>query len=250
MLYAIGDIHGRYDLLKQLHTKIMEHSKQFEGEHTIITLGDYIDRGPQSKEVVEFLMKNPFEGFKHVYLRGNHEDMFVKGVFADSDDVVLENTIQSVETARRIFIDNGGDETLTSFGIENSYALLIDNREIAKRLSPYKSFFAGLNDYYKVDGYLFVHAGIMPDGTPVEEQDRNVFYWIRGKFLESDMDYGFRVIHGHTTTPSRGCGTYPENKPNRIGIDTGAWFSNVLTAICIDETGERRIEIINTHPDG
>ena len=250
MLYAIGDIHGRFDLLLKLHQKIMIHAAQFEGKHTVITLGDYVDRGPKSKEVIDFLIKKPFTGFDHVYLRGNHEDMFVKSVYGTAEEVVIHQKVEHVQTTRRIFLENGGVETLESFGIENPYMLLIDNKEISKALIPYVSFFAGLKDYHKADGYLFVHAGIMPNGQPIEEQDRNVLYWIRDKFLDSDMDFGYKVIHGHTITCTRGCGVYPEVKPNRINIDTGAYYTHVLTAVCLDEKHERRPEVLNTHPDG
>lgn len=232
MLYAIGDIHGRFDLLTQLHEKIMKHSEQFEEIHTIVTLGDYVDRGPQSKEVLDFLMTEPFEGFNHVYLRGNHEDMMAKSVYGTTDSVIYDTYSHDIQRARMIFLDNGGEETLKSFGIDDPDVLYYDKESMDSILSPYAGFFAGLQDYYTANGYLFVHAGIIP-GLPLDEQDHNVMYWIRGKFLNSDADHGYMVVHGHTPTTTRGNGTQPEHMPNRIGIDTGAYYTGVLTQFAL-----------------
>ena len=249
MLYSVGDIHGRFDLLKILHRKIMEHSKQFDEIHTIVTLGDYIDRGSQSKEVIDFLWSEPFDGFKHIFLRGNHEDMMAKSLYVNSDIVTYHHYQQDIRTARDIFLGNGGDSTLKSFGVENPAALLYDKDSLDDIFKPYAKWFGGLRDYYVANGYLFVHAGIDP-GIALEEQNPNVMYWIRDKFLNSELDHGYMVIHGHTPTTMRGCGTQVEFKPNRINIDTCAYRTNVLTAVCLDEAHERRPEILNTHPDG
>lgn len=249
MLYAIGDVHGRFDLLLQLHKKIMDHSAQFDEIHTIVMLGDYVDRGPKSKEVIDFLMKEPFTDFNHVYLRGNHEDMMVKSIYGTTDMVTFYTHSHSIQTARSLFLDNGGDMTLKSFGIDDPHSLYYEDDLISDTFVPYAGFFSGLKDYYTARGYLFVHAGITP-GISLEDQDPNVMYWIRDKFLNNVDDHEYMVIHGHTTTVSRGCGVYPETKPNRIGIDTGAYHTGVLTALCLDEAHERRPEVLNTHPDG
>jgi len=248
MLYSIGDIHGRYDLLLDLHQKVMKHSEQYDEINTIVMLGDYVDRGPQSKEVIDFLMTNPFTGFKHVYLRGNHEDMMAKSLYGDADTAMYETHQHNIHIARDIFLRNGGTETLNSFGIVNADILLIDKDSLNDIFLPYAPFFAGLQDYYIANGYLFVHAGIEP-GIPIEEQNPNVLYWIRGKFLRSDVDHGYLVIHGHTPTNSYGLGARPDVQSNRINIDTGSWSTNVVTAICLDEAHEIEPIFLSTHND-
>ena len=248
MLYAIGDVHGRFDLLQNLHSKIMEHSKQFDEINTIVMLGDYVDRGPQSKEVIDFLMSKPFTEFKHIYLRGNHEDMLTKSIYSEEDMVIYDIYPKNIRAARDLFIGNGGGRTLLSFGAttEDILRLLETNEHLVEKFEPYKEFFMNLLPYYKANGYLFVHAGIIP-GLPLEDQDPNVMLWIRERFLEDDIDHGFRVIHGHTTTTSRGWGIHLEVKPNRINIDTAAYKTNVLTAVCLDEAHERGPEILDTY---
>jgi serine/threonine protein phosphatase 1 len=248
MLYSIGDVHGRFDLLQQLHKKIMGHSVQFDEINTIVMLGDYVDRGPQSKEVIDFLITEPFAGFNHVYLRGNHEDMMAKSLYGITDTVIYETHIRPIRTARNIFLENGGTETLNSFGAATHLLLLENKASIDHIFAPYESFFSGLRDFYVANGYFFVHAGIMP-GVPLDQQDRSAMLWIRAKFLDNIEMYEHMIIHGHTPTTTRGNGTQPEVRPNRINIDTGAYYTGVLTAICLDEAHIRRPEVINTHPD-
>jgi len=245
MLFSIGDIHGRFDLLETIHKKIMEHSQQYDEIHTIICLGDYVDRGPQSKEVIEFLQTNPFTGFKHVYLKGNHEDMLIKSLYINADNVIYDKYQQNIRAARDIFLGNGGDKTLKSFGVENPAILLYNKDSLNEIFLPYKQFFDGLLDFYESNGYYFVHAGIVP-GIPFDQQDCNAILWIRDKFLNSDIDHGPMIIHGHTPTITRGIGTTPEIKSNRINIDTGAYYTGILTAVCLDEDHKLPPQFINT----
>jgi len=237
MIYAIGDVHGRYDLLIDLHAQIMEDSKQYHEINTIVMLGDYVDRGPDSKKVIDFLMSEPFTGFYHVYLRGNHEDMMIKSLYGSEDDVQLEDHYMPIIRARGIFLNNGGDETLKSFGIDNYEDLLYNKHTMVDVFEPYKTFLNDLEYYKLLNGYLFVHAGIVP-GVPIEEQSDAAMLWIRGKFLSSDHDHGYIVVHGHTPTTAMGMGTMPEKLSNRINIDTGAVRSGVLTAVRLDESHE------------
>jgi len=244
MLYSIGDVHGRYDLLRYLHEKIMEHSKQFDEVHTIVMLGDYIDRGPDSKQVIDFLITEPFTDFKHVYLKGNHEDMMIKSLYSDEETVIYDVYKQDMYNARNIFLGNGGTTTLESFGVE--YIRLMNDKESLDHVFlPYLPFFMGLEYYYDVNGYYFVHAGIVP-GVPLDQQDPNAVLWIRDRFLNNTDDHGRLIIHGHTPTTTRGMGAHPEVKPNRINIDTCAYRTGILTAVCLDEAHLRVPEFIST----
>lgn len=246
MLYAVGDIHGRFDLLVDIHRKITEHAKQYDEVHTVIFLGDYIDRGPQSKEVLDFLRYDPFKGFKHVYLRGNHEDMFVKSLYGDPDEVIFHNNHYNIVYARNVFLDNGGTTTLKSFGIDNPDVILFNKNKVQDIFIPYTRFFSQLKPYYIANGYLFVHAGIEP-GISLENQNQNELYWIRGPFLHSDANHGYLVIHGHTVTTSQGTGTLPDVRPNRINLDTKAYSTGVLTAVCLDEAHEAEPVFLSTN---
>ena len=224
----MGDIHGMYDLLVELHQKIMDHSAQFDEPHTIIFLGDYIDRGKQSKEVLDYLMTEPFEGFEHIFLKGNHEEMIMLSTTGDSSDIYH-------------FLNNGGKKTCDSFNISPNR--LFDDVGWWKRcLAPYATWLNNLKLYHKTNDYLFVHAGIHPDFyQDIEQQQPAWLIWIRDKFLRDKRDYGYRVIHGHTPTPGE-----PEIKHNRINVDTNAWATGILTAVCL---GDKEPEFLTTKPE-
>ena len=223
----MGDIHGMYDLLVELHQKIMDHSAQFDEPHTIIFLGDYVDRGKQSKEVLDFLISEPFEGFEHIFLKGNHEEMMMQSTTGDYIDV-------------RSFLDNGGKKTCQSFNI-SSNRLFDDVGWWRRCLAPYTTWLNNLKLYHKTEDYLFVHAGIHPDFYNfIDEQRPEWLMWIRHKFLKDERDYGYVVIHGHT--PTKGD---PEVKHNRINVDTGSSYTKVLTAVCL---GNGDPEFLSTKP--
>lgn len=223
----------------------MEHSQQYDEINTIVMLGDYIDRGPQNKEVVEFLMTNPFTGFKHVYLKGNHEDMLLKSLYSETDKIVIDNTVLDRTNMRISFIRNGGDMTLESYGITDLQKILSAPEEVAAAFDIHRDWFMNLEPYYITNGYMFVHAGIMP-GLLIEDQDINTMMWIRNRFLNSKEQHEFMIIHGHTPTIHRGIGTNPEVKSNRINIDTGSYQSGILTAVCLDEAHIEQPVFINT----
>jgi len=228
MIFAIGDIHGRFDLLEILHKKIMKHSEQFDEINTIVMLGDYIDRGPQSKEVVDFLMTEPFEGFNHVYLRGNHEDLMLKTLSGNPDRI-------------RAWLENGGDATCKSFGIDPAVVYL-DGAEWKHLLKPYLPWLTDLKPYYQTRKHVFAHAGIDPDMFhDMSLQREEVLLWIRHRFLKDRHDYGFTVVHGHTPTTD----DKPEILNNRICIDTGAVWTRILTAVCVDENDSIPPEFIS-----
>ncbi len=209
MLYAIGDVHGHCDLLLDLIDKIHVWHKanaQARPAH-LITLGDYVDRGPKSRQVIEYLMEG-VPGFeKRIHLKGNHEANMIDAIRGESRD----------EWARWEY--DGGLTTLESYDYFDGGIIPAIHVDWLERLPL----------YYVHGAFCFVHAGILP-GRPLEEQRELDLLWIREQFLSSRRDHGHRVIHGHTIT-SR---PEPEVKKNRIGIDTGAYQSGCLSAVGLD----------------
>ena len=213
--YAIGDIHGRDDLLETMHQRITWHRDQhYPGQPaTLVYVGDYIDRGPDSLAVIDRVMAG-LAGFGTVALRGNHEDFLLRCLETDE------------EQDWAIWFANGGENSLTSFGL-NSRLGGYRAQELAEALGEARiGWLRELKLYHLIDGYLFVHAGIAP-GVALAEQDPQDLMWIRYRFLDSNADHGFRVVHGHTPMDA------PEVRHNRIGIDTGAIVNGILTTVVI-----------------
>jgi serine/threonine protein phosphatase 1 len=217
-LYAVGDIHGRADLLAAIEKPIVaDWRHRGGGDALLIFLGDYVDRGPQSAAVIERLI----EGFAlpSVHLRGNHEQMLLDFL----DDPGLG------EMWRR----NGGMETLASYGVdigEVSVGRGFERaaRDLKSRIpAAHLSFLNGLKPSLTVGGYFFCHAGVRP-GVPLEAQTADDLMWIREPFIVSRADFGKIVVHGHTPVET------PELLPNRINIDTGAFLTGKLTCLAID----------------
>jgi len=226
-VYAIGDIHGRLDLLTDLHGQIQEDARASESaRNVVIYLGDYVDRELQSREVIDCLLEAPLFGFVHVYLKGNHEDAMLK--FLEDADIGPS------------WLAYGGDATLYSYGVSvprppmTPEKLAVLQAEFAERLSDrHLDFLRGLRPFHEEGDYYFVHAGVRP-GRSLQEQTEEDLLWIRDAFLFSAEDFGKVVVHGHTIAPK------PEFLPNRIGIDTGAYASGQLTALVL-EGRERRV---------
>ncbi|MEE9249807.1 MAG: metallophosphoesterase family protein [Alphaproteobacteria bacterium] len=224
-VYVVGDVHGRADLLRQLHGQILEHAKAFAGgRKAVVYLGDYVDRGLQSREVIELLLDEPLAGFEAVYLKGNHEQ-FLLEFLADA-------------SIGPTWMFNGGDATLYSYKVgrtglwSGDEALRRLQADFRANLPERHLEFVRSLDLSHVEGdYLFVHAGIRP-GVPFEEQKEFDLLWIREEFLHSQADYGRVVVHGHTIVPD------PEIRANRIGVDTGAFASGRLTCLVLE--GESR----------
>ena len=198
-IFAIGDIHGCYDRLKALMEKIpIDCSRD-----ALVFIGDYIDRGPHSVEVVDYLiqLKNRFP--EVIFLKGNHEDMLDK--FINGAD-------------RSTYLLNGGQQTLDSYLTKpvqsESFPIPPDHME----------FFKSLRLYYETEEFIFVHAGLRPR-VPLESQNTEDLLWIRDKFVSTKYNFGKRVIFGHTPLKK------PLVEPNKIGIDTGAVYGNALTCI-------------------
>lgn len=227
-VYAVGDIHGRADLLAALHERIREDAAASDaGRKLVVYLGDYVDRGAESKQVIDLLLDRPLEGFEAVHLKGNHEAFMLDFL---SDPLVAQ-----------VWIANGGGATLASYGVEYGHLMgrplgmeeIDDLRQALTEALPerHRAFLDNLALHHREGDYLFVHAGIRP-GVPVERQDEEDLVWIRDEFLDSAADHGFVVVHGHTIEWD------PVVRSNRIGIDTGAFASGTLTALVLE--GEER----------
>jgi serine/threonine protein phosphatase 1 len=204
LTYAIGDIHGSYTKLANLLRHCADHCG--ENEARFILVGDYIDRGKRSRDVVNFLIETQASWPEQVIcLKGNHEDMLLNA--AQSGDDVM-------------WLHNGGDTTLRSYGV----------RRPADIPAEHLAWFEALPNCYSDERRFFVHAGIMP-GIPLEQQRKDVLLWIREPFLSDTSDHGLYIVHGHTPT---GTGA-PELCPNRLNLDTYAWSGNPLFAAVFDE---------------
>lgn len=218
-VYAVGDIHGRIDLLQKLLVRIW--SDASVESNTLVFVGDYVDRGPASKEVVECLVNLRRPGWDVVKLRGNHEQFLLE--YLSNPDAYQ---------AWRSF---GGAETLLSYGVRppifsDSKELLRAHAEFTANLPrSHLAFLTALSYAHTIGDYLFVHAGVRP-GIALERQSPEDMLWIREDFLLSDERLEKVIVHGHSPSER------PVLRANRIGIDTGAYATNCLTAAKL--TGE------------
>jgi len=218
--YIVGDVHGRLDLLEQLLGQIeRDRTERPAGKVLLVFLGDLIDRGPHSAQVVERLRNLSTPGVRTVFLLGNHEDVVLR---------ILEGDTSLITSWLRF----GGAQCLESYGA--------DPRKIASSADPEAlrlireaipaeqvEFLKSFADTCRFGDYLFVHAGIRP-GVPIDEQLQSDLRWIREPFLFDEADHGCIVVHGHTISLE------VEERSNRIGIDTGAYRTGVLTALAIE----------------
>ncbi len=201
-IYVIGDIHGRLDALERLMAKIGPDLEQ----DRLLFMGDYIDRGPHPKGVVDYVLclQNSAPPEQVICLKGNHEAMFLN--FLEGRDADL-------------FLANGGFSTLKDYWGEDW-----DRREKLVLPPDHEAFYRGLRLYYETPEYIFVHGGLRP-GVPLKEQDEEDLLWIRGEFIVSMEDFGRKVVFGHTPFKQ------PLVLPNKLGIDTGAVYGNLLTCL-------------------
>ena len=215
-VYAVGDLHGRLDLLCEIEERILEDAAAREAARKVVVyLGDYVDRGPDSSGVLDHLTAAPLKNFESVYLMGNHEAMMLE--FLRAGDV-----------AALTWFMNGADETLASYGV--------DTAALRDALPPdHLAFYRGLRLSHEEGDYLFVHAGIRP-GRTIEEQDPEDLIWIREPFLNNRDPLGCVVVHGHSPAP------VPVERSNRIGLDTGAVYGGVLTAVALEGSARRFLE--------
>ncbi|RYX81322.1 serine/threonine protein phosphatase [bacterium] len=222
-VYAIGDIHGCFDLFSTLLSAIEADAASREPAITeIIVLGDFIDRGPGSAEVIAALQARQRRGLLTV-LKGNHEAALVAAWEGD-------------RTALALWLDHGGEATLRSFGASQAELSEIDARRVYDTLRRYIPratirWLTSLPISRRIGPLLFVHAGIRP-GVPIAEQAPDDMLWIRDEFTHCDIDHGVVVVHGHTISDEVAI------RHNRIGVDTGAFKTGRLSAIGL-EPGKR-----------
>jgi serine/threonine protein phosphatase 1 len=220
-IYAIGDIHGRLDLFQKLVRMIeKDNALRPRAKVKMIVLGDFIDRGPDSAEVVHALQAIAAKTRNLVVLKGNHEQAMVGGLAGDFD-------------ALELWLAYGGAATLASWGVPEALIGMHDVRALlaaAEQKIPASvtNWMDRLPTTYRAGDYLFVHAGVRP-GVPLDRQEAKDLLWIRGSFLESGEDHGAMIVHGHSIREEGA-----DFQSNRIGIDTGAYRTGVLTALGIE----------------
>jgi serine/threonine protein phosphatase 1 len=214
-IYAIGDIHGRSDLLHETIEHIDDDIRRRPIAHAVeIYLGDYVDRGPDSKGVIDQLAARLVQS-NAVCLRGNHEEL-------------MERFLRNPQTLPA-WLKLGGMQTLASYGVDPRHDA---SHELHRRFSKafpraHQLFLKCLQPWIACGDYLFVHAGIRP-AIPFERQKLADLLWIREDFLTSKRDHGKFIVHGHTPVP------HPEVHTNRLNIDTGAWRTGTLTCTVLE----------------
>ena len=251
VVYAIGDIHSRSDLLRQILEGIRIDSRARQARRRVLVfLGDYINRGSDARAAIDLALEPGLAGFEVVALKGNNEDLLLR--FLDGDLSVGVH-----------WLDFGGSETVADYGVavarrggpgeaeleemrwqaenlddygvrvpglegQDVAALEALRRDFAAALAgPHMEFFRALRVAHREGGYYFVHAGVVP-GVPLEAQPALDRMWIRKRFLDSPLDHGAVIVHGHSISAE------PQVRHNRIGIDTGAYQSGVLTCLVLD----------------
>jgi serine/threonine protein phosphatase 1 len=223
-VYVVGDIHGRLDLLDRMIKKIEWDLEENPVDDALtVTLGDYVDRGPESRGVLDRLACNPFPT-TYIALKGNHE-------------VLLEAFLRDpmVASQWRRF---GGVETLHSYGVSISAIMIGKGFDEAsdkfRKSIPEKhfQFLRSLKLSLPIGQYFLCHAGVRP-GIPLEHQRTEDLLWIREEFMNSNISFGKIVVHGHTPVAS------PEVLPTRINIDTGAFATGRLTCLVLEGSGRR-----------
>jgi serine/threonine protein phosphatase 1 len=221
---VIGDVHGRLDLLDQLLEQIHGELDQRPAAKTLLVfVGDLVDRGPSSAQVLERLRTYDRPGVTPVFLLGNHEEVLLRILGGDSSPIGS-------------WLKFGGAQCLASYGADADVLSRGDDKEMLAAVlaaipGEHVDFLNSFADTCRFGDYLFVHAGIRP-GVEVDLQAQADLRWIRAPFLLDDSDHGFVVVHGHTITKE------VDERANRICIDTGAYRSGILTALAIED--ERR----------
>ena len=222
-IYAIGDIHGHLDKLRQVHAWIADDRRDQGGDDVVVYIGDLVDRGPDSSGVVEYLRAGVAAGQPWVVLKGNHDRMMCW---------YLE---QPSRHDPRLFKDLswlhprlGGLATLASYGVDGAGPDDAARHTLARAAVPgaHVAFLSGLDTIFCMPEVIFVHAGIRP-GVTLDQQAQEDLVWMREPFLSDTRDHGRLVIHGHTVVEEvTHCG-------NRINIDTGAGFGGPLAVIVV-----------------
>lgn len=225
-LYAIGDVHGRLDLLAALHRQIRaEIDRDQPADWRIVHLGDYVDRGPDSAGVLDFLIDATADP-RIAALAGNHDEGFLR-FLADAED-------------HGLFSGFGGAATAASYGATADFTgpqarAATRAALLATMPEAHRAFLAGLPDRHACGDYFLVHAGVKP-GVALVRQKREDLLWIRREFLDWPDPFDAVIVHGHTPSPA------PQLKSNRVGIDTMAFASGRLTAFAAENERKWLIE--------
>ena len=234
VVWAIGDVHGRLDLLKPLVEAIMtDAAASSAGRKVVIFLGDYVDRGPASRGVIRYLVDLPKDrGIEWRFLKGNHEEAMLN---------FLEDP-----TAGARWCEYGGDAALRSYGLRppnlthrvEAWARV--SADLDHKLSPpERTFLEGLELSIGIGDYFFAHAGARP-GAPLDRQSAHDLMWVRNSFLDSSVGFEKVVVHGHTPTRK----VHIDDR--RIGVDTKAYASGVLSAVRLEGTARAVMQAIGS----
>ena len=233
-VFAVGDVHGRDDLLVELLAQIeADIAQETPRSAVLVFLGDLIDRGPDSREVIERLRTLQLPMTRMVFLAGNHEEALLRILEGDSR-YALD------------WLRFGGRQCIESYGFDAAAVAAMSPRDAGRAIrraipAEHGAFLRSFGDTLSIGDYLFVHAGIRP-GVPLARQDQADLRWIREPFLDDERDHGFVVVHGHTISD----GVIETH--NRIGIDTGAYATGRLTALGLE--GDKRWLIETTGSPG
>ncbi|HRP97857.1 MAG TPA: metallophosphoesterase [Rhodocyclaceae bacterium] len=237
VVYAIGDVHGRADLLATMQRGIaLDAQRRRARRRVVVYLGDYISRGPDSRRVLEQVIAWRPDGFEIVALKGNHEQLLLR--YLDGDLMI-----------GRHWLGYGASEALAAYGVALPRDVIADDalltemrhRLVAAMPEAHVRFVRSLATGHREGGYLFAHAGILP-GVALDAQRERDLVWIRGRFLRSADDHGAVVVHGHSITEE------PQVRHNRIGIDTGAYRSGVLTCLVLDGRERAFLQTVGDAP--
>jgi serine/threonine protein phosphatase 1 len=232
-IYVVGDVHGMDSLLEELLGRIeadLAHSPVAKA--TLIFVGDLIDRGPGSAQVIERLRTYAYPGLRTIFLLGNHEEVLLRILGGDSSLIGK-------------WLQFGGTECLASYGCDASVLSAMSDQQALGHIrslvpSEHVAFIAGFADTCRIGDYLIVHAGIRP-GVELDQQRQSDLRWIRDPFLADRTDHGVVVVHGHTIVDA------VEDRGNRIAIDTGAYRNGVLSALVV-EGADRRLIAAGAEP--
>ena len=229
-VYAVGDVHGELAALTRLVGRIREDAAGAAADRRVLVfLGDYVDRGLDSRRVIDFLLARPAPDFESVFLKGNHDAWLL----AFLDDA----------GAGPAWLEAGGQATVLSYGVAlppgpRDAGFFETLREALGRVLPpgHRAFLEGLALTHVEGDYAFVHAGVRP-GIALEAQREQDLLWIRDEFIHDRSDHGRIVVHGHSVTER------PEVRRNRIGIDTGAYATGRLTCLVLEGTSRRFLAV-------
>jgi serine/threonine protein phosphatase 1 len=231
-IYAVGDIHGRLDLLEAMHSRIAEDiASNPPDDWRIVYLGDYGDRGPDTRGVIDHLVRQTTDEPRIVTIRGNHDQSFLDFL--------------GIGDRLRLFERYGGFETAASYGVTADFtspeaAQTTKETLVAAMPAEHLRFLANLPLSAEFGDFFFCHAGIRP-GVPLAGQDPNDLIWIREQFLNDPRLHPKIIVHGHTPVVE------VEIMANRVDVDTGAYYSGVLTALVI-EGGEKKVLNVSGRP--